>query len=139
MRRFLRHPSDMPVELIVRKQACLPRQRLHDISLGGVACNSSRSFRCGTQIEMRIPLLGDQARYPGVIAWCHKLPDDYLVGISFIDEDTLFRARMVEQVCQIEHYRHQRELELGKPLAVEAVAGEWIAQHAAEFSSASLD
>lgn len=128
----------MPVELIVRKQACLPRQRLHDISLGGVACNSSRSFRRGTEVEMHIPLLGDQARYPGVIAWCHKLPNDYLVGISFIDEDTLFRARMVEQVCQIEHYRHQRELELGKPLAVEAVAGEWIAQHAAEFSSASL-
>ncbi|MFZ3186714.1 MAG: pilus assembly protein PilZ [Pseudomonadales bacterium RIFCSPLOWO2_12_59_9] len=138
MRRFLRHPSDMPVELIVRKQVSLPRQRLHDISLGGVACNSSRSFRRGTEVEMHIPLLGDQARYPGVIAWCHKLQNDYLVGISFIDEDTLFRARMVEQVCQIEHYRHQRELELGKPLAVEAVAGEWIAQHAAEFSSASL-
>ena len=128
----------MPVELVVRKQVSLPRQRLHDISLGGVACNSSRSFRRGTEVEMHIPLLGDQARYPGVIAWCHKLQNDYLVGISFIDEDTLFRARMVEQVCQIEHYRHQRELELGTSLAVEAVAGEWIAQHAAEFSSASL-
>ena len=138
MRRFLRHPSDMPVELVLRKQVSIPKQRLHDISLGGVACNCSRSFRRGTAIEMRIPLLGDQARYPGVVAWCHKLPDDYLVGISFVDEDTLFRARMVEQVCQIEHYRHQRELELGKPLAVEAMACEWIAEHAAEFSKASL-
>jgi hypothetical protein len=128
----------MPVELIVRKKINPPRQRLHDISLGGVACNSSRSFRRGTEVEMHIPLLGDQARYPGVVAWCHKLPNDFLVGISFVDEDTLFRARMVEQVCQIEHYRHQRELELGKPLAVEAVANEWIAQHAAEFSNASL-
>lgn len=139
MRRFLRHPSDMPVELVVRKPTVQPRQRLHDISLGGVACNSSRSFRRGTAVEMRIPLLGDQARYPGVIAWCHKLSNDYLVGISFIDEDTLFRARMVEQVCQIEHYRHQKELELGKPLAIEAMACEWIAQHAAGFSSASLE
>ncbi|MBX9912862.1 MAG: PilZ domain-containing protein [Pseudomonadaceae bacterium] len=138
MRRFLRHPSDMPVELVLRKQLSAPKQRLHDISLGGVACNCSRSFRRGTAVEMRIPLLGDQARYPGVVAWCHKLPDDYLVGISFVDEDTLFRARMVEQVCQIEHYRHQRELELGKPQAVEAMACEWIAEHAAEFSNASL-
>lgn len=138
MRRFLRHPSDMPVELIPRKQVCVPKQRMHDISLGGVACNSSRSFRRGTAVEMRIPLLGDQARYPGIVAWCHKLPDDYLVGISFIDEDTLFRARMVEQVCQIEHCRHQRELELGAPVAIEAVAREWIAEHAAEFSNASI-
>jgi hypothetical protein len=138
MRRFLRHPSDMPVELVLRKQARLPRQHLHDISLGGVACNCSRSFLSGTAVEMRIPLLGEQARYPGIVAWCHKLKDDFLVGISFIDEDTLFRARMVEQVCQIEHYRHQREVELGQPLAIEAVAREWIAEHAADFSSASL-
>jgi hypothetical protein len=139
MRRFLRHPSDMPVELILRKKTSLPQQRLHDISLGGVACNSSRRFRRGTEIEIRIPLLGDQAHYCGVVAWCHKLPDDYLLGISFIDEDTLFRARMVEQVCQIEHYRQQRELALGKPLATEAVADDWIAEHSADFSAASLN
>lgn len=138
MRRFLRHPSDMPVELVLRKQDFIPKQRLNNISLGGVACDSSRGFRRGTAIELRIPLFGEQARYPGVVAWCHKQPDDYLVGIAFIDEDTLFRARMVEQVCQIEHYRKQRELELGEHLAIESIAAEWIAHHAAEFSNASL-
>lgn len=138
MRRFLRHPSDMPVELVLRKQTFLPKQRLNNISLGGVACNSPRGFRRGTAVELRIPLLGDQARYPGIVAWCRKQSLDYLVGIAFIDEDTLFRARMVEQVCQIEHYRHQRELELGEQLPIEAIAQEWITQHAVEFSSASL-
>lgn len=138
MRHFLRHPSDMPVELVLRKQACVPRQRLNNISLGGVACNSSRAFRRGTAIEMRIPLFGEQACYPGLVAWCRKLEGNYLVGIAFIDEDTLFRARMVEQVCQIEHYRHQREQELGRSLPVEDMAQEWISQHAAAFSRASL-
>ncbi|UTW07801.1 PilZ domain-containing protein [Pseudomonas benzenivorans] len=138
MRRFLRHPSDMPVELVLRKQDFMPRQRLNNISLGGVACNSSRGFRRGTAVELRIPLLGEQARYAGVVAWCHKLEDDYLVGIAFTDEDTLFRARMVEQVCQIEHYRRQREREVGHQLQIENVAQEWIAQHAAEFSDAGL-
>lgn len=137
MRQFLRHPSDMPVELVQRKHAFLPRQRLHNISLGGVACNSPKGFRRGTAVELRIPLLGEQARYSGVVAWCRKQPGDYLVGIAFIDEETLFRARMVEQVCQIEHYRHLREQELGQPLPVEAVAKEWIAQHAASFSTFS--
>lgn len=139
MRHFLRHPSDMPVELVQRRHAFLPRQRLNNISLGGVACNSSKGFRKGTAVELRIPLLGEQARYPGVVAWCRKQAEDYLVGIAFIDEDTLFRARMVEQVCQIEHYRHQRERELGEDLPVEAVAREWIALHAEEFSGASMN
>jgi hypothetical protein len=138
MRHFLRHPSDMPVELVPRRQACVPKQRLNNISLGGVACNSSRAFRRGTAIELRIPLFGEQARYPGLVAWCRKQEEQYLVGIAFVDEDTLFRARMVEQVCQIEHYRHQREQELGCSLPVEAVALEWISQHAAEFPRASL-
>lgn len=138
MRHFLRHPSDMPVELVLRKQTFIPKQRLNNISLGGVACNCRCGFRRGTAIELRIPLFGEQARYPGVVAWCRKQPEDYLVGIAFIDEDTLFRARMVEQVCQIEHYRQQRELELGEHLPIESIAEEWIAQHAAEFSNASL-
>lgn len=138
MRRFLRHPSDMPVELVQRKHAFLPRQRLHNISLGGVACNSSKGFRKGTAVELRIPLLGEQARYPGVVAWCRKLTEGYLVGVAFIDEDTLFRAHMVEQVCQIEHYRHQREQELGCPQEVETVAKEWISKHAADFSRSHL-
>jgi hypothetical protein len=139
MRHFLRHPSDMPVELVLRKQAFVPRQRLNNISLGGVACNSSRAFRRGTAIELRIPLFGEHARYPGLVAWCRKQEDNYLVGIAFVDEDTLFRARMVEQVCQIEHYRHQREKELGCSLPVEAMAQEWISQHAADFYQASLN
>lgn len=133
MRKFLRHPSDMPVELVVRKRACIPRQRLHNISLGGVACKSSRGFRRGTAIELRIPLLGDQARYPGVIAWYHRQENDYLVGVAFIDEDTLFRVRMVEQVCQIQHYRQQLEHESGQPIAIEQCAQDWIAKRAATF------
>ena len=133
MRHFLRHPSDMPVELIQRRQAFLPHQRLNNISLGGVACNSPKGFRKGTAVELRIPLLGEQARYPGVVAWCRRQADNYLVGVAFIDEDTLFRARMVEQICQIEHYRRQREQQSGESLEVETVAREWIALHAANF------
>ncbi|WP_448680158.1 PilZ domain-containing protein [Pseudomonas nicosulfuronedens] len=133
MRQFLRHPCDLPVELVIRKQTFLPRQRLHNISLGGVACNSPRGFRRGTSIELRIPLLGDAARYVGVIAWSRKQTSDYRVGIAFIDEDTLFRARMIEQVCQIEHYRRQHAQTDGSESPGEDLALEWIAHNAADF------
>ncbi|MCY1289258.1 hypothetical protein D9M68_351280 [compost metagenome] len=133
MRQFLRHPSELPVELVERKHAFLPKLRLHNISLGGVACNSSKAFRRGTAVDFHIPLLGEQARCAGVVAWCRKQEDDYLIGITFLDEDSLFRARMVEQVCQIEQYRQQCEQQSGHTLPVESVAEEWIAQHAADF------
>ena len=123
----------MPVELVLCKQARVPQQRLNNISLGGVACNSARSFRRGTSVELCIPLFGEQARYPGVVAWCCRQDEGFLVGIAFIDEDTLFRARMVEQVCQIQHYRQQLEQESGESMAIEHCAREWIAKHAAEF------
>ena len=68
-----------------------------------------------------------------MIAWSRKQANDYWVGIAFIDEDTLFRARMVEQVCRIEQYRRQREQASGGSLPFEELALEWIAQNAADF------
>jgi hypothetical protein len=38
------------------------------------------------------------------VAWCLRRKHGYLVGIAFVDEQTLFSARMGEQVCQIERY-----------------------------------
>lgn len=134
MRRFLRHPSGMPVELVLGKRRCLARQSLDNIGLGGVACNSTQRFRCGSTVQLRIPLFGEQAHCAGVVAWCRRQADSFLVGVAFIDEDTLLRARMVEQVWQIEQYRRQRERELGVQQAVELVARDWIARFASDFA-----
>lgn len=136
MNRFLPHPSDVPVELTVLKYHRLYRQRLHTISLGGVACNHPRAFRRGTPIEMYIPSLGEAARYPGYVAWCRKQEVGYLIGIAFTDEQTLFGARMGEQVCQIKHFceQHNEDAE-----SIDALAREWVSQHAVEFSQASLN
>lgn len=133
MRQYLRHPSQMPVELTAQQRST--RQKLDNISLGGVACNSPRHFSRGLWVELSVPLLGEQAHYAGIVAWCHKQAGDYLVGIAFTDEDNRFRARMVEQICQIECYRLQREAEAGHSLPLEEIAREWIASHAAEFAT----
>ncbi|KRW61919.1 PilZ domain-containing protein [Pseudomonas sp. TTU2014-080ASC] len=137
MRRFLRHPTEMPVELVLRKQRFIPRQRLHNISLGGIACNSPRGFRRGTAVEMRIPLFGPNACYPGLVAWSRKEGGHYLIGIAFLDHDTLFRVRMVEQVCCIEQFRRQLAEECGCPCDFETAARQWIEEHADGFGLAN--
>jgi len=78
-------------------------------------------------------VLGETARCKGVVAWCRKQADDYLTGIAFLDAESLFRARMVEQVCQIERYRQQCEQQAGHSLAVEDVARQWVERYAADF------
>ncbi|AMS16854.1 MULTISPECIES: pilus assembly protein PilZ [Pseudomonas] len=133
MGRFIPHPDDVPVEMTLREHACISRQRLHTISLGGMACNYHRAWRCGTALEICIPTLGENARYNGYVAWCLRRKHGYLVGIAFIDEQTLFHARMSEQVCQIAHYCHLHEPQ-AEQRQIETLAQQWVEQHAAEFS-----
>ncbi|MFW0756687.1 PilZ domain-containing protein [Pseudomonas sp. H11T01] len=133
MRRFLPHPDDVPVELTLRKRECISRQQLHTISLGGMACNYHRAWRRGTALEVRMPSLGENACYLGYVAWCLRRKKGYLVGIAFIDEQTLFCARMGEQVCQMARYCRLHEPQIEQQ-GVEALALEWVQQHADEFS-----
>lgn len=133
MRRFLPHPDDVPVELTLRKHECISCQRLHTISLGGVACNYHRAWRRGTELEVRMPTLGENARYLGYVAWCLKRKHGYLVGIAFVDEQMLFCARMGEQVCQMERYCRLHEPQ-PEPQRIETLALEWVEQHADEYS-----
>ena len=138
MGRFLPHPDDIPVEITLRNQPSLPRQKLHSISLGGVSCNSDRGWRRGTAVDLYMPTLGENAHYPGYIAWCEKHLQGYRVGIALIDEQTLFGARMGEQVCQIERYCRLHEEAEPTPAQLEAMAREWVSRHAVEFSHASF-
>lgn len=139
MGRFLPHPDDVPVEITPRNQPSLSRRKLHSISLGGVSCNSDRGWRRGTAVDLYMPTLGENAHYPGYIAWCEKHLQGYRVGIALIDEQTLFGARMGEQICQIEHYSRLQRQQNPCPQDLEALALEWVSHHAAEFSQATLD
>lgn len=124
--------------MIQRPSPALPRQRLHTIGRGGVACNWPRAWRPGTAVDLHIPSLGPSARYPGYVAWCRKGENAYRVGICFTDEHALFGARMGEQVCQIERYCRLHENTEPTPAQLEAMARDWVSRHAAEFSNEAV-
>jgi hypothetical protein len=133
MGRYLPHPDDVPVELTLLKHECISRQQLHTISLGGMACNYHRGWRRGTALEVRMPTLSTTICYLGYVAWCLRRKRSYLVGIAFVDEQTLFSARMGEQVCQIERYCRQHEPQ-SEQVNNQTLALEWVQLHANEFS-----
>ncbi|MBC3411881.1 PilZ domain-containing protein [Pseudomonas sp. SWRI107] len=138
MPRYLAHPDDIPVELTFRHSSSLYRRHLHTQGLGGIACLQARAYRRGTAVEVLIPSLGVDARYPGYVAWCQRLDVGYRVGVAFTDSETLFGARMGEQVCQIHHYcQLHASGQLGDS-ATQQLAAQWVTLNAEAFSEASL-
>ncbi|SHM81406.1 PilZ domain-containing protein [Phytopseudomonas punonensis] len=134
MRRFLRHSSNLPVELRLRRHLPSASQRLDNISLGGAACHSNHPLPQGTPVVLHIPVLGEQIACHGQVAWCAQQSESYLLGVTFSEQTPELRAHMVEQVCNLEHYRRHRELQAGQALPLELVAKEWREQRLAIFS-----
>lgn len=132
MRKFVRHPSSIPVELAVGPLPGCHAPELRNVSNGGFACVVDAPIAVGAPVQLRIPVVWPDYRGCGVVVWCRTAPPRYEVGIEFAEQD-LFKTKMVEQLCQIEQYRRQ-VLRDGRELDSEQAAREWIALYAREFS-----
>ncbi len=133
MRQFIRHPVDVPVEIGTNESGPLSSLHTHDISLGGVALLSTFAVDAGAHVTIRIPYVQPAFEADARVAWCHQHEAGYELGVTFLDAEDAFLARMVEQVCHIEDYRKSvRRLE-ARELSSEEAAQEWITKHAAQF------
>ena len=139
MRKFVRHPSSIPVELSISRAPCGGLPHLRNICNGGFACAVSEPIAVGSAVQLRIPLIWPDYRGCGIVVWCNDaqaMRDAaplYEVGIEFGAQD-VFKTKMVEQLCQIEQYRQQILAEEGRVLDSETAAQEWIERYAKEFS-----
>jgi hypothetical protein len=140
MRRFVRHPSCIPIELSVARthNSNAAGQYLHNISSGGFACAVEEPLPVGCSVHLRIPMIWPDYRGSGVVAWCRKATRLYEIGIRF-SEQHLFKAKMVEQLAQIEQYRLQVQQSEGRALSSEQAAIEWIELFAKDFSDSFLE
>ena len=138
MRQFIRHPVDVPIEIRTaqRGSAAFHAQ---DISLGGLAVHSEMAVEAGSQIEVRIAYVEPAFEARARVAWCRPCRDGsgFEVGVSFLDAEDVFQARMVAQICYIEDYRRSIARAEGRELSSEEAAGEWIAKFAHRFPGAS--
>ncbi|MES2886756.1 MAG: PilZ domain-containing protein [Pseudomonadota bacterium] len=134
MRQFIRHPVDVPVEVGTPSADTPSALHTHDISEGGLALRSERPIALGAQVAIRITYVQPEFFAQARVAWCHPREDvGFEVGVTFLDAEDAFRARMVEQVCHIEDYRQSVHRLEGRCLSAEEAASEWIAQFAEDF------
>ncbi|MFC6668943.1 PilZ domain-containing protein [Marinobacterium aestuariivivens] len=131
-RRYIRHPSEIPIVIQAADQAAT--LRLKDFSLGGLCLHTDHCLAEQSEILIRIPLLPSEFEARGRVIWCHYLSHDQaLLGICFHDPETAYAVRMVEQICHIESYRRRIGREQNRALSSEEAAVEWIARYARHF------
>ncbi len=136
-RGFIRHPASIPIEIMAACDAAPATRRLRDVGHGGLSFKASRGLEPGEMIEVRIAVSNPPTELAAQVVWCQPTHDGYDVGVQFLGGDDAFRARMVEQVCHIRHYRRQVWLDERRLLSNREAALEWISKHAAAFPGSS--
>ena len=135
MRSFIRHPTDIPIEVRFEDQAC-DREPLRNVSRGGVCFQYPKAIARDSIILVRIALTVPPFEACCRVSWCQADIGSWQVGVEFLDQEDLFRVRMVEQICHIEHYRRAMRDLHGRILSGHEAALEWIEKHAGAFPPA---
>jgi len=131
MRQFIRHPSDVPIEIQSAPDDGYIRRSVKNVSFGGLAFSSDAAIEPETIIALRFPYLKPAFEAPAArVAWCQNEGGQYTVGVQFLDSEEAFRVRMVEQICHIENYRREVAQGEGRELTSEEAALEWISRFA---------
>jgi hypothetical protein len=132
MRQYIRHPADIPIE-IRTAESRVARQRIRNVSEGGLAFESDSALPRGCVIKLRISYVQPAFESEARVVWCRAALRGYEMGVVFLSAEDAFRARMVEQVCQIERYKKTVLEAEGRALSAEEAAQEWITKFAAAF------
>ncbi len=132
MRHFVRHPTDIPIEITVAEapENC----SMVTISQGGLSCEVAHPVAVGSRVHVSIPSVTPPYHGSAEVMWCETSGgDQYELGLRFTDQEEAYKARMVQQVCQIEQYKNLIFERDGRLLDGEAAAAEWISKYAADF------
>ncbi len=133
MRRYIRHPAGIPIEVKARGQMAHDVHHTVDLGIGGMAFRCDRDFAEGEAVVIRIPFVHPPFDVEARVVWCRLREDGFLLGVEFLNRDDAFMTRMVEQVCHIENYQKAVCRTEGRQLSAEEAAREWISKYAARF------
>ncbi len=132
MRRYIRHPSTMPIDYRIN-EGDSGLQRLRNVSAGGICFSVEKPMKAGAAVQISIRVGDQDFAAEGEVMWCRGVNGHHDVGVRFCDAATVFTVRMVEQLCYIEQYRQQVLRDEGRKLSSEEAATEWVGRYAADF------
>lgn len=133
-RRSLRHQAEIPIE-ISTPDGNRPKQvgATHDISNGGLSFFSESPYTLNQKIKLAIQITRPYFEEIARVIWCQPVGSGHEIGVQFINNDAIYRIKMLEQVRHIEQYRTEMKKQHGKEMSPQEAALEWIKKHAADF------
>ena len=140
MRSYIRHPSDVPIEVIPEENAAPnSSHQLQNFSHGGLSFISQATQKPGSLVKIRIPFVQPPFETVAIVKWCNANAGQYEIGVEFFDANDEFKVRMVEQICHIEHYKNEVLIKEGRKLSGQEAALEWIEKFAGDFPLANSE
>jgi hypothetical protein len=133
MRRFIRHPINVPIE--VSTGEARPEDTMHtsSIGVGGLAFHSNQNIQPGTIVHIKIPYVHPEFETDAKVIWCRERTHGIELAVEFLTADDAFKARMVEQICYIENYKDMAKNNENRTLTMQEAAAEWVSKYAADF------
>ena len=126
MRKFIRHPADIPLEYALKGRNGLRRERLRNVSFGGLCFHCVSCLEPGTRIQIRVSVGEPPLDVDGVVAWSAAGGGGYDVGVAFDEPAAEFSVRVVERVRRVERRRLDTKRIEGPSLRGDPAAEEWI-------------
>ena len=133
VRRYIRHPSDVPIDFSVVATGKPTKRVLKDIGEGGLSFCSEIPIAIGSLIKITIALRQPPFAADAEVVWCRESGEHYEIGVHFDSSADSYALRMVEQICHIEQYRREVAEREGRILTGQEAAAEWIAKYADDF------
>lgn len=133
MRSYIRHPSDIPLEYKLQSVGAGATLNLNNVSYGGVSFNSDNAIKEGSIIELKILFVQPEFVSKCQVTWCQMEEEHFVIGAMFLEQNDVYKARMVEQICHIEHYKNEVKRCEGRVMSGEQAANEWISKFASKF------
>lgn len=131
-RHYLRHHTDIPIEIVGDIKNPPLREQGRNISFGGLSFTSKTPIPVDYTVKLAIHITKPSFEARARVAWCQPLEDGYEIGVEFQSREVAYRVRMVEQICHIEQYR-KAMLQHGRTLTPQEAAIEWIEKFATSF------
>jgi len=135
-RKYYRHPVWAPLRYeIIGGHGEADGLASSDMCLMGLRFTSPEELHEGVLLRIIITLREQDFELLSRVEWQASLDDEnWDTGVSFLTESNAFKARMLEQVLEIEQYRISRSTEAGTEITFEHAAREWTAEGAADYS-----
>jgi len=128
-RAFIRHPQDIPIEILRTKQSLSFDSKLRNFSLDGACFASASAIKLGEHVQVQLPGVDGQRakKLEGIVIWCCKKDGQHDVGVKFKEDDGVFNIEMLKLISRLESFKDEVERRDGRSLTGEETVTEFAA------------